>query len=282
MNLESTAEQTFDTALDIESENKIVNDVNESMQTSTNVTENNSNDPALWKNIDDDFCLYILENGLNQKTNISFTNSKKTYNNGINLYLKKEHFYRVLTNGETVKRNWILYSEITGMAYCSVCKLFADRETHFTSRFNDWKHINQLHEHENSESHKNASLSAASFKTKNAQVDYSFLVQIDKKNVLKRSVKKSCGHRQVPVRKRLPLRGGNEVFGSPQNGNFLRLLELLAQFDNFLTDHIRQFGNSGRGVPSYLYFTTCNEFVQLMAKEVTTKIANEVKSNIIA
>ena len=55
MNLESTTEQTFDTALDTESENKSVNDVNESMQTSTNVTENNSNDPALWENIDDDF-----------------------------------------------------------------------------------------------------------------------------------------------------------------------------------------------------------------------------------
>ena len=67
-------------------------DVSESMQTFTNVIENNSNDPALWENIDDDFRLYILENGLNQKTNISFTNFKRTYDDGINRYLKKEHF----------------------------------------------------------------------------------------------------------------------------------------------------------------------------------------------
>ena len=138
------------------------------MQPSTNVTENNSDDPALWKNIDDDFHLYILENGLNQKKKISYTNSKRTYYDGINRYLKKKHFYRVLTNGEAIKRNWMLYSEATGMAYCSVCKLFANRETHFTSGFNDWKHINRLHEHENSESQRIASLSAASFKTKNA------------------------------------------------------------------------------------------------------------------
>ena len=74
MNLESTAEQTFDTALRAlatESENKSVNDVNESMQTSTNVTENNSDDQALWKNIDD-FRLCILENGLNQKNKYQF------------------------------------------------------------------------------------------------------------------------------------------------------------------------------------------------------------------
>ena len=54
------------------------------MQTSTNVTENNSNDPALWENIDDDFRRHILENGLHQKTNISFTNSERTYDDGIN------------------------------------------------------------------------------------------------------------------------------------------------------------------------------------------------------
>ena len=162
MNLESTAEQTFDTAVVTESENNSVNDVNESMQTSTNVIENNSDDLALWKNIYDDFRLHILEKRLNQKTNISFTNSKRTYDDGINRCLKKEHFYRVSTNGETIKRNWTLYSETTGMAYCSVCKLFADHETHFTSGFNDWKHINRLHEHENCQSHRNASLSAAS------------------------------------------------------------------------------------------------------------------------
>ena len=75
----------------------------------------------------------------------------------------------------------------------------------------------------------------------------------------------------------LPLRGGNEIFGSPQNRNFLGLLELLAQFDDFLADHIRRFDNSDKGMPSYLSFAICNEFVQLLSKEATTKIANEVK-----
>ena len=126
MNLESAAEQTFDTALHTESENEEVNDVNESMQTSTNV-----------------------ENRLNQKTNISFTNFKRTYDGSINRYLKKEHF-RVLTNRETIKRNWMLYSGAAEMTYCSACKLFAESETHFTSGLNDYKNINRLHEHENS------------------------------------------------------------------------------------------------------------------------------------
>ena len=104
--------------------------------------------------------------------------------------LKKNISTELLTNGETIKRNWILYSHTTGMAYRSVCKLFADRETHFTSRFNDWKHINRLHEHENSESYRNARLAAASLKTKNARVDDGFLVQIDKEKVYWRAVLK--------------------------------------------------------------------------------------------
>ena len=116
----------------------------------------------------------------------------------------------------------MLYSETTGMAYCFLCKLFADCETHFTSGFNDWKHINRLYEHENSESHSNASLSAASFKIKNARVDYSFLVQIDKEKMYWRAVlKKVVTVVKFLCERSLPLRGKNEVFGFPQNGNFL-------------------------------------------------------------
>ena len=109
-------------------------------------------------------------------------------------------------------------------------------------------------------------------------MDYSFLVQIYKEKVYRKAVlKRVVAVFKFLYERGLPLRGGNEVFGSPQNGDFLGLLELLAQFDNFLAEHIRRFSNSGRGVPSYLSSTICNEFVQLTAKEITTKIANEVK-----
>ena len=73
----------------------------------------------------------------------------------------------------------------------------------------------------------------------------------------------------------LPLRGGNEAFGSPQNGNFFGLLELLAQFDDFLADYNRRFGNSGKGVPSYLSSTILfiSKLVFFVAKEVSAKKA---------
>ena len=122
--------------------------------------------------------------------------------------------------------------------------------------------------------HTECCLSAASFKTKNARVNHSFLMQIDKEEVYRRAVlKRVVAVVKFLCERGLSLREGNKAFGSPQNGNFEGLLELLEQFDDFLADHIRRFGNFVRGM---LSSTICNEFVQLVAKEVTTKIANEI------
>ena len=77
----------------------------------------------------------------------------------------------------------------------------------------------------------------------------------------------------------LALRGSNEVFGSEHNGNYLGCLELLAEYDPFLAQHIERYGNSGRrGNPSYLSSTICEEFVLLMAEEVKQVIINEIAS----
>ena len=66
----------------------------------------------------------------------------------------------------------------------------------------------------------------------------------------------------------LPFRGDNERFGSPNNGNYLGLLELVAKFDPFLLAHINRYGNSASGNPSYLSKTVCEEMIQLMVKKV--------------
>ena len=63
MNLESTAEQTFDIALHTKSENKGVNDVNKSMQTSTNETKNNSKIQLCWKTLMMIFAYISLKTG---------------------------------------------------------------------------------------------------------------------------------------------------------------------------------------------------------------------------
>ena len=59
----------------------------------------------------------------------------------------------------------------------------------------------------------------------------------------------------------LPFRGDNEQFGSHNNGNYLGLLELVANFDPFLRAHNNRYGNSGSGIPSYLSKTICEEII---------------------
>lgn len=69
----------------------------------------------------------------------------------------------------------------------------------------------------------------------------------------------------------------NEKIGSKQNGNFLGILELLGKYDPFLSNHIKQFGNQGRGRVSYLSSSVCNEFISSIAKAIENQIISEVQ-----
>lgn len=74
-------------------------------------------------------------------------------------------------------------------------------------------------------------------------------------------------------------RGTNNEFGSVHNGNYMGCLELIAQFDPFLCEHIAKYGNKGRGNVSYLSSIICDEFIQLMNNSVTDKIVGEIKES---
>ena len=76
----------------------------------------------------------------------------------------------------------------------------------------------------------------------------------------------------------LAFRGSDEVVGSPRNGNYLGILELLAKFDPFLAQHISHNANKGRGHTSYLSKTICEEFIELMGNRVFDHIVVELKS----
>ena len=73
----------------------------------------------------------------------------------------------------------------------------------------------------------------------------------------------------------LPFRGHDEHIRSRHNGNFLGVMELIAEFDPFLAKHVEEFGNQGRGNPSYLSSTIYEEVIQIMAKKVKEHIVAE-------
>ena len=65
--------------------------------------------------------------------------------------------------------------------------------------------------------------------------------------------------------------GSSELVGYPQNGNFLGILQLLAEYDTFLPEHIQK-----RHV-SYFSSTVCEEFIDVIATKVLDFIISEIK-----
>ncbi|XP_076041798.1 zinc finger MYM-type protein 1-like [Oratosquilla oratoria] len=74
----------------------------------------------------------------------------------------------------------------------------------------------------------------------------------------------------------LAFRGTNESLYSPNNGNFLKLVEFLALFDPVMNEHLRRIKNKETMV-HYLGKRIQNELIQLLASAIKEKILAEVK-----
>jgi len=75
----------------------------------------------------------------------------------------------------------------------------------------------------------------------------------------------------------LAIRGTDQIIASSHNGNYLGLIELLAEYDTLLASHIRKYANRGKGHVSYLSSTICEELVKLMGQKVQDTILKEAK-----
>ena len=88
----------------------------------TSVGLNYNNDPAKWDVIHD-LINYFAENIPSQNEEFDFLLKGRKYND-VTRYPRKDYFIRRLTNGEIIKRDWLIYSPSTGTVYCYICKLF--------------------------------------------------------------------------------------------------------------------------------------------------------------
>jgi len=83
---------------------------------------NESNDLAEWK-ITADHITFYAENIQSQNLESDFQLKGRQFGDKIR-YARKEYFVRKLTNGEIIRRDWLIYSHSTGKVFCYVCKLF--------------------------------------------------------------------------------------------------------------------------------------------------------------
>jgi hypothetical protein len=220
-----------------------------------------------------------------QHFDCDFSASRRQYDDGTARYFTRSMMFRKHVNGEQIKREWLMYSPTSGNVYCFPCVLFRDAgkgiQTQFCDGFSDWKNASQrIQMHENSEMHRACMQALITRRRAVCRLDCCLQIQFDKEKeywikVLQRvvSVVKFLSSRG------LAFRGENENIGSQHNGNYLGVLELIAQYDPFLSSHLAKYGNQGRGRPSYLSSTICEEIIEIMGNQVLAVIVKELQQS---
>lgn len=145
--------------------------------------------------------------------------------------------------------------------------------------FCDWKHANnRLISHKTSKNHLNTVIALAFRSKELGRIDTEFTKQSEEVkyywcNIIKRLVSVI----KFICERGLASRGENEIIGSSKNGNYLGVLELLAEYDNFLKQHIENHANRGNGHRNYLSSTICEELIEVMGNNVFNEIISRIK-----
>lgn len=104
-------------------------------------------DPGNWPNLNSNIINNLVNAGPTQVVEFSFP---KTNNRKFSVSLYK----RILANGDTISRSWLIYSISKDAVYCFCCCLFPKNKASqalSSSGCKDWSHIAQiLKSHENS------------------------------------------------------------------------------------------------------------------------------------
>ena len=216
-----------------------------------------STDIACWGEVNEETRSYWVGKGIEAPTqcqhkDVDFSASERSYKNQKRC-LSKTLFCRSLRNGEKVAREWLSYSPSTGNVFC-------------------------FEMHEAGQPHRKAVLTWLA-RTQVRGIDAGLQDQLkDEANYWKEVLRRVVAVIKFLSERGLAFRGENETLGSVHNGNYLGILELLAKFDPFLDEHLKRFGNKGRGTPSYLSSTVCTEFIALMGQRVQSEIIMQLQN----
>ncbi|XP_061993554.1 uncharacterized protein LOC133711445 [Rosa rugosa] len=241
----------------------------------------NVDDPGNWDKIDYNIRDFLVERGPQRDHDYNFPKDSR------GRHFSSEHFFRYLPNGEKQDRNWLVYSESLDRIFCFCCKLFKKDEQKInlgniaSVGYNDWKNLGRrLKGHETSNVHAYCMSRWIELKKrlqKNQTIDKSWQEQITKEKEHWRQVLL----RIIAVVKRLAknnlaFRGDSEKLYVENNGIFLQMIEMLAEFDLTMQEHVRRI-QSHETHYHYLSHRIQNEMIQMLASEIKQSIVTSIK-----
>ncbi|MCY3927482.1 MAG: DUF4371 domain-containing protein [Acidobacteria bacterium] len=271
------------------------NDTDSVISTLGNIVSFCTSDPATWRHLSSGDRESIARNGP-PKNPSSFPHDTKGRT------LPESIFTKTLPNGETVSRDWLVWSQSKLALFCFPCCLFNKHSTleqqASLSKLarpdagitNNWRKLyTKIHSHECNSAHLSRYCDWKALEKslqKCSGIDSALQKQIVEQISQWREILK-CILDVVffLAEHNLPFRGHSSKIGDPDSGLFLSALELLGKHNRVLALHLQkvkmhQEESSSRMQAHYLSWGSQNEFIQICAQLVKSKIVEEVTNAI--
>lgn len=203
------------------------------------------------------------------------------------------HYFKTNISDNSINsaRDWLMYSESTNSLFCYPCCLFSSSQNSLNSSstfvkhginvvgFNDFAHQSRgIQAHEESQHHFQAVILWKTYRKladSNKQISRSLQAQSAMEIGFWKEVLKGLLDAIIFLSKNnLALRGTTTDINSKDCGNFLSLVKLLSKYHPPLALHIERLK---KGKTNYMSPQIQNEFIDLSAKLVRTKILEKIK-----
>ncbi|WZZ83715.1 zinc finger MYM-type protein 1 isoform X1 [Brassica napus] len=237
-------------------------------------------DPGNWKKVDNRMRDFLVEKGPTMRLPIDYHFPR----DHVGRCFSHSSYTREIRNGEKQDRQWLVYSKVKDKFFCFCCKLFTqDRNASqiATSGYNDWRNLSKmLKEHEKSHKHIICMTQWIELEVRlktNQTIDKHIQEEVNKekqywRDVLLRIVALVKGL----AKQNMAFRGRSDKIRVAGNGNFLGMIEVFADFDEVMKEHIRRIETHETRY-HYLSYKIQNELIEMLGSEIKKMILKKIR-----